>query len=76
MPITRFLSDNDFTPELAHVLELAFNATLRKLYLVDRNDPICVIVAQKVIDIHKRGVRDAVAISEMAARELRVPKCG
>ena len=33
MPITRLLTDSDFTLEQRQVLELAFNATLRKLSL-------------------------------------------
>jgi hypothetical protein len=76
MPITRLLADGSFTPEQRHVLELAFNNTLRKLHLVDRNDPLCELVAQRIIDIHRRGASDAVAISEIAVRELRFPECG
>lgn len=34
MPITRLLADGSFTPAQRHVLELAFNNTLRKLNLV------------------------------------------
>ncbi|PWT90825.1 MAG: hypothetical protein C5B56_04810 [Proteobacteria bacterium] len=59
------------TPEQRHVLELAFRRTLRKLNLVDRNDPICEIVARKVIEVGATGVTNAVAISEIAFRELR-----
>ena len=70
MPIARFLTDSNFTPEQRHVLELAFNAALRKLNLVDRNDPICEMVARKVIEIGATGVTNAVAISEIAFRQL------
>ena len=70
MPITRFLTDGNFTPEQRHVLELAFNGALRKLNLVDRNDPICEMVARKVIEIGATGVTNAVAISELAFRQL------
>ena len=75
MPITRLLTDSYFTPEQRQVLELAFNSTLRKLNLVDRNDPICEMVARKIIEIGAAGVTNAVAISEIAFREL-VPKEG
>lgn len=51
MPITRLLTDRNLTSEQRHVLELAFKNTLGKLDLVDRNDPICEIVARKVIEI-------------------------
>jgi hypothetical protein len=70
MPIRRFLEQGQFTPEQRRVLELAFNATLSKLDLVDRNDPICEIVAQKVIDVEASGVTGAMAISEIAFKQL------
>lgn len=70
MPITRLLSEGNFTPEQRHVFELAFNATLRKLNLVDRNDPACEIVARKVIEIGETGVTNAVALSEIVYRQL------
>ncbi len=70
MPITRLLEDTDFSPEQRHVLELAFNSTLRKLGLVDRHDPICEIVARKVIAIGSSGATNAVAIAERAYTQL------
>ncbi len=70
MPITRFLEGADLTPEQRHVYELAFNATLRKLNLIDRSDPICEIVARRVIEIGSSGVTNALAISEIALKEL------
>lgn len=73
MPITRLLTDSNFTPEQRQVLELAFNCVLRKLNLVDRNDPICEMVGRKVIEIGATGVTNAAAISEIAFRQL-VPK--
>lgn len=73
MPITRLLSDSDFAPEQRHVLELAFNSTLRRLNLVDRNDPVCEIVARRLINVHKRGVTDAVALTEVTIREIGLP---
>jgi hypothetical protein len=62
------------TPEQSQILELAFNCTLRKLGLVDRDDLICEIVAERMIDIYKRGVTDAVALSEITLREIGLPE--
>jgi hypothetical protein len=70
VPIERLLTDSKLTLEQQHVLMLAFNHTLRNLNLVDRNDPICEIVARKVIEIGTRGVTNAVAITKIACREL------
>lgn len=70
MPIDRLLLNSELTPEERHVLRLAFDRTLRKLNLVDRDDPICEIVARKLIEIGAAGATDAIAISEIAVREL------
>ena len=68
--IAHLLTNSNFTPEQRHVLELAFNNTLRKLNLVDRNDPICEFVARKVITIRESGTTNAIAIAEIATRQL------
>ncbi len=73
MPIDRLLAKSQLPIDQQHVLELAFNYTLRKLDLVDRNDPICELVARKVIDIGKSGVTNAMAISKIAFRQLSHP---
>jgi hypothetical protein len=70
MPISRLLADSEFTPEQRQVIEQAFADTLRRLHLVDRNDPICEIVAHKIIEICKHGVTDAAAICDTACRHL------
>jgi hypothetical protein len=70
MPIKHLLDQSSFTPEHRQALELAFSHALRRLELVDRNDPICEIVAHKVIKIGASGADDAVAIAEMAVRQL------
>jgi hypothetical protein len=57
------------TLEAQHVLNIAFDRTLSKLHL-DRNDPICEMVARTVIQIGAAGLTDPVAISEIALREL------
>jgi hypothetical protein len=70
MPIARLLTDNDVPLEQRSVLETAFAATLRKLNLVDRNDPICEIVARKVLEVGAAGGMSAVEISEIASTQL------
>ena len=59
MPIQHLLESSSFTPEQQRVIECSFDATLKKLHLVDRNDPICEIVAQKVIDVASSAAIDA-----------------
>ena len=74
MPIVRFLADSTLTPEQRHILELAFNNVLRKLNLVDRNDPLCELIAEKMIDIYERGVTNALALTEITIREIGLPE--
>jgi hypothetical protein len=70
MPINRLLEDSELTSEEQEAREAAFIRTLRKLQLVDRNDPICEIVARKIMEIGERGVGNPDAICEIAFREL------
>ena len=44
--------------------------TLRKLNLVDRNDPITEMIARKIIELGQRGVREAKQLSELTIKEL------
>ena len=54
MPINRLLKDSNLAPEEQQALKQAFDRSLRKLHLVNRNDPVCEIVAHKIIEIEAR----------------------
>ena len=71
MPIMRLRADGDFTAEQRHVLELAFDNILSQLSLVDRNDPLCELIARKVVDAGKDGYDNAVAITEAVVGQFR-----
>jgi hypothetical protein len=45
---------------------LALNA----LYLIDRDDPVCEIVAGKVIEVGTDGIRDPREIAKAAVKSL------
>jgi hypothetical protein len=70
MPINRLLEGSDLTQEKQEALKAAFVRTLRMLKLVDRNDPICDIVARKIVEVGERGAHSADAICEIAMGEL------
>jgi len=72
MPIYRLLQNSPLGPEEIKVLTDAYERTLRKLSLVDRNDPIAELIAKKVIELGQRGVRDAKQLVELAIKELGV----
>ncbi|WP_050382845.1 hypothetical protein [Bradyrhizobium pachyrhizi] len=70
MPLARRFTGINLTPDQQHIIELAFSAALRKLDLVDRNDPLCDLVAKRMIDVHTRGVTNVLALSEITIREI------
>jgi hypothetical protein len=47
-----------------------YERTLQKPSLVDRNDPQTELIAKKVIELGRRGVRDAGQLSGLAIKEL------
>jgi hypothetical protein len=73
MPIRRLLKDGVSPDEFAR-LDRAFAVTLESLHLVDRNDPVCDIVARKVIELDAAGIHDPREIANRAAKEFGVPK--
>jgi hypothetical protein len=73
MPIRRLLKDG-VNPEELKRLDRAFVFTLETLHLVDRNDPVCDIVARKVIEIDAAGIHDPHEIANRAAKEFGIPK--
>jgi hypothetical protein len=73
MPIQRLLQDSKLAIEQQEMLSLAFIRTLRILGLVDRNDPLCEMVARKVIEVGATsGANDPLVVSEIAIRRLRM----
>lgn len=73
MPLDRLLREGKIKPEQVERLTRAFTATLKSLSLVDRNDPICDIVARKIIEIDSSGTHDPREIAKIAARDLGAP---
>jgi hypothetical protein len=51
-------------------LNRAFALALSLLGLVDRNDPICEMVARKVIDVHAAGTHEPEEIAKLAVARL------
>ena len=73
MPINRMFRDGKINAEQVERLDRAFTFTLRSLSLVDRDDPLCEIVARKVIDIDAAGTHDPVEIAKLAVKQLGIP---
>jgi hypothetical protein len=76
MPINRLLQNSKLKPAEREVLNLAYIRALRLLHLKDRSDPICEIVARKIIEIGATAAGDPVVISEIAVRQLALSCAG
>ena len=70
MPLDRLLERRGIGSEDSERLKQAFNLALNRLHLVDRNDPICDIVARKVIEIGLDGTRDPPEIAALTIKLL------
>jgi hypothetical protein len=68
MPINRLLKDKR-TPE-DEFLNKAFNHALDLLGVVDRNDPLCDMIARKVIEVGATGISEPREIAEMAVARI------
>ena len=51
----------------------AYEEALRVLHISDRDDPINKVIAQRVIEGARTGVRDPNALCKMAVKDLIVP---
>ena len=70
MPINRLLIESKLSAQDVKRLNEAFELTLRGLYLVDRNDPVCELVARRIIDIGTDMTRDPKQIAALAVKQL------
>jgi hypothetical protein len=72
MPIHRFLEGNrSFGPDEIDVLVTAFEDALRQLQLSDREDPVTLTVAKRIIELANQGERDPVRLRDRALESLR-----
>lgn len=71
MPITPFLRGQAFDPELIESMGAAFSKTCEALGLAERSDPITALVAEKIIELAERGLRNPTTMHLMAINELK-----
>ena len=70
MPLDRLLDGRSVGRKDAERLRQAFNLALAGLHLIDRDDPVCEIVANKVIEIGLNGVQNPQEIAELTIKRL------
>jgi hypothetical protein len=73
MPIKRLCRDSKIDPTQVERLDRAFTYTLRALNLFDRDDPVCEIVARKILEIDAGGTHDPEEIARLAVTKLGLP---
>ena len=71
MPIKKFLKDKR-TPEEIQLLNTAFEQALNLLGVVDRDDPLCDLVARKVIEVSANGLSEPREIAEKAVAQISI----
>jgi hypothetical protein len=69
VPITPFLRGQAFDPELVNTMGAALSKTCDALGSTERSD--ATLVAEKIIELAERGLRNATAIHRMAMTELK-----
>jgi hypothetical protein len=69
MPIKKFLKDKR-APEEVQLLNTAFEKALNLLGVVDRDDPLCDLVARKVIEVGTTGISEPREIAEVAVARI------
>jgi len=70
MPITPFLVNQAFEPEVVETMSAALVATCDALGLKIGDDPATSFVAEKVIELAQRGIRDPDMLRKMMLKEF------
>jgi hypothetical protein len=76
VPIYRLFKDQAFAPQHCEAMAAAFEAVLQKLDLKDRDDPLCQIIAKKIIELGQQGVRNPKLLRQFAIRDLGLDGSG
>ena len=70
MSVHQLFRKTAYSPEEIAVLVAAYEATLKKLRLVDRDDPLTQMIAKKIIELAERGVREPEQLIAMTMNEM------
>jgi methylmalonyl-CoA mutase cobalamin-binding subunit len=70
-PITPFLRDQAFDPETVEAMGEAFDTTCKALGLSNRNDGMTNLVAEMIIELAQRGLKNATALHLAAIKAFK-----
>jgi hypothetical protein len=68
MAIYRLLQYSPLSPEDIRVLTDAYEAVLRSLDIVERSDPVTLLIAKKIIETGQTGLREPMQICELVVK--------
>ena len=71
MPIHGFLSNQAFEPETIREMSLALEDVCDALGLRLREDPAVRLIAEKIIELAQRGVRDAPTLRAITLKDFK-----
>jgi hypothetical protein len=71
MPIRPFLAGQSFDPETITMMSSALEYVCKALDLKIVDDPATRLVAQKIIELTQRGIKDATMLGAATLRELK-----
>jgi hypothetical protein len=73
VPIYRLHEPGAFDPEHVATVVIVFDDVLEALGLVNRTDPVTTLVAQKVIELARAGVRDPIRLKRLTLEAFQQP---
>ena len=73
MIMRRLIQNLAFDQDDIERLAAAYEEALRALHISDQDDPINKVIAQRIIEGARPGVRDPIALCKMAVKDLMVP---
>ena len=71
MPIRRFLEKQSFGPESIKNMNEALESALARLQLTDRDDPVAVEIARRIITFAQQGEQNPSKLCELALTSIR-----
>ena len=72
MPIYPLLKQSGFQPEHAKAMGEAFEASLADTGLKNRDDPLCQLIAKKIIELGQQGIHSPELLRKFALRDLGI----
>jgi hypothetical protein len=72
MAIYRLMQEASFSPEDIARITAAYEAAVKLLRLRDRDEPVAEVVAKKIIEVTRSGVKDPPRICARAIKELGI----